>query len=373
MKRSSFFLSALIVLLSCGVSARTWYITPDGAGDAPTIQAGLDSAASGDTVLVAAGTYTEACRDTFNLGSSMLTIWDDIVLMGEGGASSTVLDAQGTCRVIGNFGGATVRGFTITGGYTESPDEDLGGGGVLCMVPGARVEACSFSGNYAPHGSAVCVAGLADVVDCEFSGHDGLSCVTGGGTVTGCFFTGNAGACIMAPGLTYGWWDVTDCVFYRNAGPAVWVYASGSAFVSNCTVYGSEDEAFLVDGGWYHENPSRLHLDNTIVAYGPRAVLCRDYVCEVTLSCCCLWQNEDGGYVGCIGGQEGVEGNFSACPSFCSAGAGDLSLCAESPCLPGNHPDSYVCGLIGAWGEGCICGPSETNVTTWGAIKSIYR
>jgi hypothetical protein len=41
--------------------------------------------------------------------------------------------------------------------------------------------------------------------------------------------------------------------------------------------------------------------------------------------------------------------------------------------LPGNHPDGYDCGLIGALGQGCICGPSPTVGTTWGAIKSIYR
>jgi hypothetical protein len=41
--------------------------------------------------------------------------------------------------------------------------------------------------------------------------------------------------------------------------------------------------------------------------------------------------------------------------------------------LPGNHPDGYECGLIGAWGEGCSCGPSETEPTTWGAIKAMYK
>jgi hypothetical protein len=372
MKTSCLLVILAVLILTCRVSARTWYITPEGTGDAPTIQAGIDSATSGDTVLVAAGTYSEACRDTLGVGASMLTVWVDIVLVGENGAEATVLDAQGTCRVIGNFGGATVSGFTIIGGYTEITDEDLGGGGILCLAPGAKVEHCIFSGNYAPHGSAISTV-LADIVDCAFSGHGGWSCVIGGGTVTGCLFTGSSGACIMAPGLSAGWWQVTDCVFCRNEGPAVWVYESGSAFVTGCTVYGSDDEAFLVDGGWYHENPSVLQLDNTIVACGQTAVLCRDYVCEVTLSCCCLWANENGDYVGCVGGQEGVRGNFSACPSFCSAAVGDFSLCDESPCLPGNHPDGTACGLIGALGEGCSCGPSRTESSTWGSIKSMYE
>ena len=43
-----------------GAFSRTWYVRNDGTGDAPTIQAAVDSASSGDTVLVGPGTYSSA-------------------------------------------------------------------------------------------------------------------------------------------------------------------------------------------------------------------------------------------------------------------------------------------------------------------------
>jgi len=44
--------AALSLVVASPLWSRTWEITLDGLGDAPTIQAGIDSAAAGDTVLV---------------------------------------------------------------------------------------------------------------------------------------------------------------------------------------------------------------------------------------------------------------------------------------------------------------------------------
>lgn len=56
------FVSAMIVamILAGGARAKTWYVHPGGGGDAPTIQAAVDSAAaSGDKILLKGGIYRE--------------------------------------------------------------------------------------------------------------------------------------------------------------------------------------------------------------------------------------------------------------------------------------------------------------------------
>jgi hypothetical protein len=125
-----------------------------------------------------------------------------------------------------------------------------------------------------------------------------------------------------------------------------------------------------------------------------------DHACLV-LSCCDIHGNEGGDWVGYIADQNGVRGNFCADPLFCgavdgstptiNAGASPHSLHANSPCLPGNHPYGYECGLIGAHGQGCgiafleqVAVPQSmdgaagvetvaTETTTWGRIKWGYR
>jgi hypothetical protein len=66
-------------------NGRTWQIRVDQSGDAPTIQAGIDGATTGDSVLVAPGTYFE---DIDFLGK-------DIVLKSLLGPEVTILDGTG--------------------------------------------------------------------------------------------------------------------------------------------------------------------------------------------------------------------------------------------------------------------------------------
>lgn len=76
-------------------------------------------------------------------------------------------------------------------------------------------------------------------------------------------------------------------------------------------------------------------------------------------------------YFGDCSDQTGINGNISMDPQFCGVdGSGNYYLQSASPCAPGNHPDGYDCGLIGAFGLGCETVPTKDR--TWGYIKSLF-
>jgi hypothetical protein len=84
------------------------------------------------------------------------------------------------------------------------------------------------------------------------------------------------------------------------------------------------------------------------------------------LTCCDLYGNPGGDWVGGVADQYGVRGNISADPLFCDPGGDDFRLQEGSPCAPGEE-----CGLMGAWPVGC--GGTPVEETSWGAVKALFR
>lgn len=101
------------IALLATVAAAGIVVVPD---EYPTIQAGLNAAGSGDTVLVKPGTYPENIT------------WpgrDGIRLYSADGPAATVIDGGGNGRVIDISGSSIreateLRGFTVTGGFLGS-------------------------------------------------------------------------------------------------------------------------------------------------------------------------------------------------------------------------------------------------------------
>ena len=435
MKITAFLLAGLF-LFPLSVSSRTWYITPGGTGDAPTIQAGLDSAMAGDTVLVECGTYYE--HDI--IMKSAVTLRSTT-----GDPACVTIDAQQLGRVIycSNANHTTrIEGFTLTGGLVAGNKE---GGGLYCYDyarprlahlvfndnhVGAGVEGYGggmaatwgsdvhltdafFSGNSAGMGGGLYhseggVIRLTDVVftnnTCKFAGGglayevtdsayldnvrflENTSLNDGGGmlcsfveydhVITGCLFEGNT--CSDNGGGVHVFTDSPEfyyCTFIGNTAEYGGGVGSDWYFgpdLDNCTFYGNHATHGCGVAGYYN---NYSEISNTILAYGTGGACLYSYPAgRFQLSCCDIFGNEGGDYSG-VEDQLGIQGNVRTCPAFCNMETMpyDLRLCDGSACAPGNHPDGYDCGLIGAWGVGCSCGPSAVESTSWGRVKAIYR
>lgn len=330
--------------------ARTWHIEPGGEGDAPTIQAGLDSASAGDTVLVACGTYYE--HDVEMKSGVVLRS-----ATGEPDCAMIDSEQQSRCLTCMWCDNATViEGLTMTGGRTRYP---IGyGGGVRCEGSATTFRKCIFTANFADAGGGVAsLGGSPKFEDCIFSENE----------------AGDGGGALC----TYSSPEFVGCLFSRNwalvVGGGLFCEVQSLPLVSGCTFYGNA--AGQGGGGIGCFEESSPMLRNTVIAFSSQgeAIWRAHDDCNPLLFCCDLYGNEGGNWTDFIQDQIGHHGNFQQDPLFCDVSADDLTIAESSPCLPGNHPGGYVCGdVVGCYGQGCISGGS-TEPATWGLIKSRYH
>jgi hypothetical protein len=427
------FHSALLVTLAfacffSGAEARTWLVRPDGSGDAPTIQAAVDSSADDDVVELADGTFTGTGNRDIDLRDRSIT-----VRSASGSADLCIVDCEGTPTephrgfVFGAVSkrGASLERVTVTGGCVS---QEPWGSAVLCEGGSApSILACVFRGN---GGSAVgCIEQAAPTIEeCEFRNNSGerggalrirwarpvvRRCTfredesedTGGAVHSyvgrpvfdACTFVGNTSALGGAIDVLVGnTLTCTGCLFLDNVAGRVGAINAliCSTYVEECVFVGNQAlESWAgaiafgktsytwIDGStfWGNGGPDGTLLcgeygatiTNTIIAgstRGPSIAVGGN----VTLSCCDLFGNAGGDWVVGIADQEGIRGNFAADPLFCDPENGDLTLRSDSPCLPGNHPGGAACGLIGALGEGCAP-PTAVERASWGGVKTRFR
>lgn len=132
-------------------------------------------------------------------------------------------------------------------------------------------------------------------------------------------------------------------------GGGIYMFFANSASITNTTI--ARNGTSGSTGGIVCRFASPT-IDNTIIAFNsPGAAMgCPDGGNPV-VTCSDIVGNAGGDAI--CGTDNG--NNFSWDPFFCDAANGDYSLKDCSACLPGQHPESASCGLIGAQGAGS-CG-----------------
>ena len=346
--------------------------------DQPTIQEGVNAAGKGDTVLVAAGTYSGELNRDIDFGGI------NTVLLAPYGPKSTIIDCLDSTRAFHLHSGedttSVIDGFTIYNGRSEGP-----GGGFLCDGASPAIRDCIFEGNWSAKGGGAfaCIASAPVFVDCIFFGNSSESGFPGEGgafrcsdgaspSFRGCEFRANSsdvGAALACTGASTC--HIMRCLFRGNAagtGGAVACRGSSDVIIEHCTMTGNISPSGTCVSS---EGGSTVEATATIMAFGWKgaAVLCWSGG-TATLVCCDVYSNEHGDWVGCIADQHGLNGNIRVDPLFCGmSNPGErYTLHADSPCAPDN---SGGCGVIGAFGVGCVSTPVEG--ASWGTIKARYR
>ena len=126
-------------------------------GAVSTIQAGIDLASNGDTVLVAKGTYSGPGNRDLDFGGKLITV------LSVDGLDSTIIDCEGTeldphrgfIFTNGENSSAIVDGFKIINGYAPQEGGVHRGGAVYCENSSPNIRYCKFDQCHAEQGGAV--------------------------------------------------------------------------------------------------------------------------------------------------------------------------------------------------------------------------
>ena len=271
----------------------------------PTIQAGIDAAKSGDTVLVANGTYKGAANKNLDFAGKAIS-----VISQSNDPTQCIIDCENGGRGFSFHSGETtaalVRGFTIRNGNVGKYFDntfDRYGGAIICAYSSPTIANCILRDSVAYTGGGLEVYGGSPIVtSCAFIGNNarlggGMNTDFSGSSITNCLFVNNSadseggGLASDQSSLT-----LTNCTFYGNTagsqGGGINTF-SDSPVVTNCIIWGNTAKYGNGIGGNQYATVS--------------------------------YSDVQGGYPG--------TSSLSAAPLFVDAANGDFHLQTLSPCI----------------------------------------
>ncbi len=343
-------LAGFLFTLPGTATARTWHIHPDGSGDAPTIQAAIDSAVHHDTILLAPGTYFEAISyqgKKLTIASHFLTTQDTTYI------AQTIIDGTHDWSSVVTFRNdeeplSILCGLTIAHGHGNWQGY-LYGGGIFCQqssptLLNLRVIDCLQGGGSEFGGGIAILGGRPLIQDCWFAGnmaHEGGGILCEGpdahATIRNTTLTGNI----------------------ANLGGGISLYGGASAVMENVIISRNTALSGYIGGSIACCSGSRTILINTTLVDnngcglrlldGSEAMLANSIVWDNHLPQIVFFPTHDPcslvvTHCDLSGGQAGIEthgngviewlgGNIDAEPLFQDASGSDYRLTTDSPCI----------------------------------------
>lgn len=371
--------AVVLVIAARAASGAVLVVNPDGTGRYPNIQAAVDAATAGDTVLCKPGIY----YGTGNRGIHLRGL--DILVLGEGGSTATTIYPLNFDRAFNLYEGETaaceIRGFRLYRARTPGVNH---GGGVYLNGAATTLRDIVFEECGAGSGGALAVFAAAPllqdirIIGCESTEDGGAlhldqaePTLRGTFTIEQSTATRNGGAIyakestltLVNPsisasaagqrgGVCYAWLSeiaIADgALLGASAGTSgSVVYALSSTLdLQRLTIAGSSSAQATLEFG----DQTTATLEQCLVAANAGSGLKRASNAVVALSCCDVFGNSGGNFVNFPVNPIGADGNISLDPIFCAAASGDYHVETASPCLPAHN----ACGvLIGGFCAGC--------------------
>jgi hypothetical protein len=279
----------MFLLAMAGLAqAATITVGPGAAYDFNTIQAGIDAAVDGDTVLVAPGEYVITEPITFR-GKA-------ITVKSEAGPDETTIrmgtpaDTNRASVVVfenNETAASVLDGFTITGGtgfrvFTPEKSEYVwcGGGIYVANASSAIVRNCAIVQNSAKYvgGGVECWENSsATITNCTIAGN---STTEGGGGVV----------CSYGSSVT-----MTDCIIRGNSTGGVLCWGNSSVTMTYCIIRGN---SAITEGGggvlcWENSSVTMTYCtiaENSAGSIGG-GVLCGENSSSVSMTHCAIINN----------------------------------------------------------------------------------
>jgi hypothetical protein len=332
--------AALLLLVSLsgtvGAYAAELFVSADGSGDYPTIQAALDASAGGDEVVLGDGVFTEDGNRDVEIPSHEITIRS-----ASGDPARTIIDCEGSAADPhvgmwsfpwgGEFEPLSLIGISITGAYDT---DDVVGALAVANRPGT-LRSCWFYGNVSERFETIIwMAGSITMDRCVIAGNvsrDGVSLIDAQGHLVDTTIATHDGLALL---ITTGALAPTS----RRATPVL---------IERCVIWNPCNErAVWVTGSGVQAQfrQSVLDVDAVSVSWGALVTYLDEPLGEDPRFCDPI--------------------NCTSLPG----GPGGYDVALGSPCLPENNPWGVS---IGGLGLGCAASPVET--LSWSKLKARHR